>query len=157
MPKELKLLRENEWESYGISEEEFRAMNRHVRYYLRYPERRKLAGKKWRDKNLQYNRDRQRQYQLRYNYGITEECYAKLLAEQQGRCAICNTDTPTGKWKVFAVDHCHHTGKVRGLLCNECNRGMGLLRDSAELLEKAAAYLRKHKIITKEERDESKV
>ena len=157
MPKELRLLEECEWERYSMSEQEFRDMSRDARYRLRYPERINAAAKRWRDKHLQYNRDRQRQYHLRYKYGITEECYAKLLAEQHGRCAICNTDKPTGKWKVFAVDHCHHTGKVRGLLCNECNRGMGLLRDSAELLEKAAAYLRKHKIITKEERDESKV
>jgi hypothetical protein len=67
-----------------------------------------------------------------------------MLVEQNYRCAICGTDKPTGKWVVFAVDHCHVTGKVRGLLCNECNRGMGLLRDDATLLRKAADYLDSH-------------
>jgi len=64
-----------------------------------------------------------------------------MLDEQGGCCKICGTDKPTGKWKVFAIDHCHITGIVRGLLCNECNRGIGLLRDSADLLRKAADYL----------------
>lgn len=84
---------------------------------------------------------RQRKYQLRDKYGITEEDYQNLLDRQKGLCVICSTDKPTGKWKVFAVDHCHHTGHVRGLLCNECNRGMGLLKDNSELLRKAAEYL----------------
>ena len=79
-----------------------------------------------------------------------------MLAQQEYKCAICNTDKPTGKWKVFAVDHCHETGEVRGLLCNECNRGMGLLRDNAELLRKAADYLDRHKIKSYNETQERK-
>lgn len=90
----------------------------------------------------EFHAARQRKYQLKLSYGITEEDYQSLLLKQEGCCAICGTDTPTGKWKVFAVDHCHKTGKVRGLLCNECNRGMGLLKDSPELLLAAAQYLK---------------
>lgn len=102
--------------------------------------------KKWlsNPENAEYNKTRQRKYQLRDKYGITEEQYDEMLAAQEGKCAICSTDKPTGKWKVFAIDHCHDTGKVRGLLCNECNRGMGLLRDAPELLIKAAEYLNKN-------------
>lgn len=111
------------------------------RYRDRNPEKVKAAQQKYRDANKQYMSDRQRKYQLRDKYGITEEDYERMFIAQNGRCAICNTDTPTGKWKRFAVDHCHHTGLVRGLLCNECNRGMGLLKDNAELLRKAANYL----------------
>lgn len=75
-----------------------------------------------------------------------------MLIAQEYRCAICSTDKPTGKWKVFAVDHDHTTGQIRGLLCNECNRGMGLLKDDASLLRSAAEYLECHRIKTKESR-----
>ena len=84
---------------------------------------------------------RARKSKLKLSYNLSVEDYNALLKEQNYLCAICLTPTPTGKWKVFAVDHYHTTGKVRGLLCNECNRGMGLLKDSSKLLRAAADYL----------------
>lgn len=57
-----------------------------------------------------------------------------LLFSQRGTCAICS------RAKRLAVDHCHVGGQVRGLLCNSCNRGLGLFQDSPELLQKALAY-----------------
>lgn len=111
------------------------------RYRERHPERFKASQKKYAEANRQFLSGRQRKYQLMGKYGITEDDYQCMLEEQGGKCAICSTDTPTGKWKVFAVDHCHLTGNVRGLLCNECNRGMGLLKDNAQLLRNAADYL----------------
>lgn len=110
---------------------------------LKNPEKSKEYGRKWRENNPEYQIGRQRPYHLKSKYGITEEDYNNLLKQQEGKCAICSTNTPTGKWKVFAVDHCHQTGVIRGLLCNECNRGMGLLRDSPDLLRKAVDYLEK--------------
>lgn len=86
--------------------------------------------------------DRQRKYQLRDKYGITEEDYERMLTEQEGKCGICFRTEPTGRWKRLAVDHDHQTGKIRGLLCDKCNRGMGLLEDSIELLENAVKYLK---------------
>lgn len=73
-------------------------------------------------------------------YGMTVEGYERMLADQDGRCAICQTDEipRRGSW---IVDHCHDTGRVRGLLCGEYNAGIGLLRDDPELLRKAIAYL----------------
>lgn len=98
--------------------------------------------KKWRDKYpSEVHSARTRKYYLPNTYGITVEEYEKLLESQNYKCKICLTETPTGRWKVFAVDHCHTTGKIRGLLCNECNRGMGLLKDSSSLLRAAADYL----------------
>ena len=97
---------------------------------------------------------RHRKYCLMQNYNITEEEYDQMLEAQSGRCAICKTDTPTGKWKAFAVDHDHKTGLVRALLCNECNRGIGLLKDSAELLQKAANYIASHDKKTKADKHE---
>ena len=128
----------------GYTEDEWKALSRSKRWALRNPEKMKAATDNWRNNNKEYNTARQRQYQLKSKYGITEDDYTVLLTEQDGKCAICMTDKPTGKWKVFAVDHCHNTGKVRGLLCNECNRGIGLLKDSPELLQAAKDYLEKN-------------
>lgn len=79
-------------------------------------------------------------------YGLTPDDYAALLAAQGCRCAICGLDEPnahgrTGKKFRLSVDHCHGTGRIRGLLCQKCNRAIGLLGDSVELLRKAIDYL----------------
>mgnify|MGYP001036879075 CR=1 FL=1 len=71
---------------------------------------------------------------------ITYEQYEQLLEEQNGQCAICGTDENQFN-KGMCVDHCHETGQIRGLLCTECNLGIGYLKDEAELLMKAAEYL----------------
>jgi hypothetical protein len=85
-----------------------------------------------------------RDWQLQNAYGITTEDYNELLQRQHGRCAICLEDDPKSPDRVkhWYIDHCHTTGKVRGLLCNSCNRGIGLLSDSIENLERAIFYLR---------------
>ena len=74
-------------------------------------------------------------------YGITIEDYVRMLEEQGGRCAICRTDEPGGSGSRFAVDHDHKTGEVRGLLCKNCNTGIGLLQDNVLILEQAIRYL----------------
>lgn len=76
-------------------------------------------------------------------YDISLSDYNKLICDQSGRCAICDTTEPKGRRNVFVVDHCHKTGKVRGLLCNHCNTGIGKLKDNIELLQKAISYLKK--------------
>lgn len=82
---------------------------------------------------------------LKFQYGLTLEKYKSLLQKQENKCAICKCDYPTGRWDSFHVDHCHTTGKVRGLLCHHCNTGIGNLKDSIELLEQAINYLKEHK------------
>ena len=85
--------------------------------------------------------DSKRASHLRRWFGITEEQYYCMLTEQEQRCAICR-----GKDKrALAVDHCHTTGKIRGLLCSKCNTGLGLFRDNPCLLEQAVDYLRRTK------------
>lgn len=81
-------------------------------------------------------------------YGITGEGWYALLKEQDGKCAICRKDiqrtTARGQGPNDAhVDHCHTSGKVRGLLCSPCNRGLGLFADSTTALREAANYLEK--------------
>lgn len=60
-------------------------------------------------------------------YGITVAEFDAMFAAQCGRCAICASDKPGGRWKRFAVDHCHNSNKVRGLLCTKCNTNLGAL------------------------------
>ena len=76
-------------------------------------------------------------------FGITIEDYDKMLESQNFACAICSSkETKRKNAEHFAVDHCHKTGKVRGLLCGRRNVGIGSLEDSHELLIKAANYLK---------------
>jgi Recombination endonuclease VII len=82
---------------------------------------------------------------IQYRYGITKEDYHYLLEKQKGCCAICGTDNPSSKSKkhnYFSIDHCHFTGKIRGLLCATCNSAIGLLGDCPQTIEKASMYLR---------------
>lgn len=80
-----------------------------------------------------------RQFKLK-KYGITIEEYNKLLEEQDGCCKICGKYFTEYK-RDFSVDHNHTTGKVRGLLCNSCNTGIGLLGEDIDILIKAIKYL----------------
>lgn len=131
----------DDYAEYGYTKEEWESFHKSKRWRIRNPGKQIAANKRWVENNRQYNTDRQRKYWLRDSYGMTEEDYNKMLEEQKDRCAICDTSVKTGRWKRLCVDHCHTTGKVRGLLCNECNRGMGLLKDNADILRKAATYL----------------
>lgn len=74
---------------------------------------------------------------------MSVEDYEKMLEQQNYKCAICGQHE-TQK-RVLSVDHCHKTGKVRGALCAACNRGIGSLKESKEVLEAAINYLQHHK------------
>lgn len=77
-------------------------------------------------------------------FRLTEQDYEDMLFKQDGRCALCRrpeTLRMRGKLRRLAVDHCHKSGKVRGLLCCDCNQGIGKLRDDPKLLRKAADYI----------------
>lgn len=71
-------------------------------------------------------------------YGLTEEEYTDLLDQQKGCCAICKESLD-----IIAIDHCHETLKVRGLLCKSCNSGIGFLKEDKEILLSAISYLYK--------------
>lgn len=82
-------------------------------------------------------------------YGLTQEGYENLWEKQEGHCAIC--ETPMERWgkrvgkgvnsTQAVIDHDHSTGKVRGLLCNLCNSGLGKFKDDPYTLRKAIIYL----------------
>lgn len=109
--------------------------------------------KKYKQKNKERIRIQGQLYWTRYRdrhlehlYGLPVGTYDKMFVAQDGKCAIClqpETATRKGKRMVLAVDHDHTTGQVRQLLCYACNRGIGLLKDSPNLLRAAADYLEK--------------
>ena len=76
-----------------------------------------------------------------WDYGLTSDQYAALIASQTNSCAICRL--PFGETRPARVDHSHRTGKVRGLLCDLCNLGIGSLKENLDTLAAAGNYLRK--------------
>ncbi|MFC3454018.1 endonuclease VII domain-containing protein [Amycolatopsis speibonae] len=74
---------------------------------------------------------------------MTNEQFETLWQEQEGLCAICRTELQRTGMRSHNIDHCHKTGRVRGLLCRACNWGMGILGDDPDRLEAAATYLRR--------------
>ena len=102
--------------------------------------------KKNRDKVNAYHREQRKEKphqeknrRLKYRFDITLQDYNTMLQGQDNRCRICDIifyDTT-----VACVDHCHDTGKVRGLLCSPCNKGLGHFKDSVDNMGKAIDYL----------------
>lgn len=87
---------------------------------------------------------RRRNYSLLKNFGITTDQYNKLLVDQNNVCKIClspETGTVRGRIKPLAVDHCHKSGKIRGLLCARCNTFIGLAKENTSILNSAIVYL----------------
>ncbi len=80
--------------------------------------------------------------QLRIKFGMSPEQYDNMYTEQSGLCAICLRPLPDKRGGN--VDHCHRTGKIRGLLDSTCNRGLGQMKDNPILLRHAAAYLERN-------------
>jgi hypothetical protein len=84
---------------------------------------------------------------LQDNYRLTPEEYAAMLEAQGGVCAICERPERAvrdGQAVRLAVDHCHTTDRVRGLLCAACNRALGLLGEDVEYMAACVAYLRRY-------------
>lgn len=81
-------------------------------------------------------------------YGITSADYHSMLDAQGGVCAICKSPeskSKNGNTILLSVDHCHKTGKIRGILCNRCNTSLGKFEDSIEILQSCIDYLLKYK------------
>lgn len=97
--------------------------------------------REWRSKNSA----RAKSYDLKRSYGIGIEQYDAMLSIQNEACAICRKPEhvfdKNGKLRKLAVDHCHTTGLVRGLLCTNCNKALGHFKDDVNLLNSAIKYL----------------
>ena len=114
------------------------------------PEKVRNLYKYWRNNNKEKfkdyhkrwrlaNSDKVHSYRLKSKYGISKMDYNNLITIQDNKCAICEEifiSTPH-------IDHCHKTGKIRGLLCGTCNRSLGLLKDNSRVVENMLKYLDK--------------
>jgi hypothetical protein len=78
-------------------------------------------------------------------YGLTEVDWWSMFIDQDMKCAICSCEEPVDKVKQWCVDHCHNTGKVRGILCRACNVGIGNLGDDPNVLRAAVGYLERQR------------
>lgn len=83
---------------------------------------------------------------IKRTHGMTTADYEAMWASQGGRCLICGTDKPGGRGNRLHVDHCHETGRIRGLLCTGCNIGLGQFKDDPARLRAAADYLERHMV-----------
>ena len=104
-----------------------------------HSEKRRAQWREWNKRNKEY-RD---EYGYKRRYGITWEERDALLAKQGGCCAICKADNPQSKRAGWHTDHCHTTGKIRGMLCYKCNILLGLANDNLLTLQAAIDYLGK--------------
>lgn len=119
-----------------------RAKIRNAKYRQRRQEYKKtpkgiISEKKYRSKPE--TRTLKEWERIKRRYGISQKDYNELVKKQNGVCVICSTES---KEKLH-IDHNHNTGKVRGLLCGNCNRGIGLFHDKIYLLLNAVSYLEK--------------
>ncbi len=121
---------------------EYNKKNPQVRkdIYKRHKEKYPFANKERRKKYYKKNKDGKiLDYSLRKEYGISLEKYSEIALRQNNVCAICKE--PEVRKRRLSVDHCHKTGKVRGLLCDRCNNGIARFDDNVEVLKRAIKYL----------------
>ena len=114
------------------------------RYRQAHPQKCDRRAAQWNKDNPERRRD----MVLKSNHGITLKQYEAMLIAQGGVCAICGqpeTKKLKGTLCNLAVDHNHSTGKVRALLCHNCNVSLGAMRDNPQRLRKAVAYLEYHR------------
>lgn len=99
--------------------------------------------KNWKLKNKEHVSNYLRCSRLKSSYGISIDEYNKMLDRQKGGCAVCGEKSKDGG-KLLAVDHNHLNGKVRGLLCSNCNTAIGLLRENTGIMVNLIKYLYEH-------------
>ena len=116
-----------------------KTLARRARYRAKNREKIRAYGRQWKKNNPTTSNESYKRL-----YGITEEDYLRMLKEQNEVCKIClKPETAKAKDKVkrLSVDHCHMTGKVRGLLCHKCNTTLGKYEDNIETFERFIEYL----------------
>jgi hypothetical protein len=155
-----------EWRRQFVAKNRDAVNAKQKEYRKSNPERTKAYDKKQYHKHKDKNREAKLLYARQYReahaetlkpkmvkylktrrckiFGISLQEWERMHADQGGVCAICSRPDPK---KSLSVDHSHSTGKVRGLLCGNCNLALGQFRDSADILESAASYLRKHSCV----------
>lgn len=100
----------------------------------------KACNKKKSTKWGRKNKHKHYCYDIKYKHKIESSEYEKKVEQQENKCALC-LESNDGKKRKLHLDHCHVTGKIRGLLCMRCNMGLGFFKDSVELCKRVLTYL----------------
>jgi hypothetical protein len=120
---------------------------RHGEWRLANKERRNAYARKWHAQRVASDektyRNETRRSRLKRKYGITPEDYERMLLFQGSHCALCDRTEEDERHKRLNVDHCHETGKIRGLLCTPHNHALGWLGDGEAGLLRALAYIKR--------------
>lgn len=147
--KESQLKASREWkqrnkDKVAVKQKEWREKNQEKRKEAKAAwdkanqEAKKKHNKTFKTKNPLYFIDKH----LRNTYGITLDEYNALLTVQNNKCAGCGTDSEKAQRNKLYVDHCHSTGKIRGLLCQQCNTALGMVKDNINTLSSLISYLK---------------
>ena len=111
------------------------------RYYLKHRDKILERNKRWQENNPDKLKEIWKRANRKAKYGLAQDDFDQLFVAQNNACAICKTTEAS-----WCVDHCHSTGKVRGILCNHCNTGLGMFKDAEASLTNALHYLRRHNL-----------
>lgn len=114
--------------------------DKQTEYDVRYREKNRESIRARMNAWNRKNKDKRRHYALKENYGIGLDQYNDMLKQQNECCKICNQHKDLFD-RALAVDHCHATGKVRGLLCKNCNMMLGKAKERIDVLKAAIKYL----------------
>lgn len=114
---------------------------RRIAYRKEYRSRPEVKARLKAKAKLRGSRRDARARWLKRKYGLSLADMDRLIIAQQGRCAICCRPFGPARKDLEHIDHCHTTGKIRGLLCHQCNSGIGNFKDAPRLMLAAIAYL----------------
>jgi hypothetical protein len=128
-----------EYETKYRKENTDKLLEREAIRRVRNAETIRVSSKKYMQKSS--SKGKRLAYRLENEYGLTLTDYDAMFESQNGKCKICRIDQDQ-MVRRLCVDHCHSTGKIRGLLCDPCNRLLGQARDKIEVLESAINYLK---------------
>ena len=115
-------------------------------YRIDHKEQYRNYSRQWYQRNKKKVAAIRRKHKIEIKYGITLEEYDRMYNQQDGKCAICHTHQKK-LIRRLSVDHNHLDNKIRGLLCDKCNVGIGFFDDNTKLLQKAINYINKYKQI----------
>ena len=114
-------------------------------YRLENKDKIKEYDKQYRFKNKDKAKKYQKEYNLKTKYNLTPDQYNKMLSDQNNSCKVCNIKFNINiKMITPHVDHCHTTGKIRGLLCMNCNTSLGFLKEDTKIMQKLIEYVKEH-------------
>lgn len=112
-------------------------------YNIKNREKIREAQKDWDKRNPEKRKAIRRRAEFKFRYGITPEEYELMHKKQKGLCSICLEHESKFKMKL-AVDHCHKTGKIRSLLCSNCNTALGLIKENHLTMQRTISYIMRH-------------